>query len=98
VFTFGFQAFGVIMATIEQLDSSIDVIMDLNDELKELNQTQQIDSSLEKLEVEESPEESVCRMCANHAKGVDMLLKENSEVRLVVKQYLHLEVHILIIL
>jgi hypothetical protein len=77
----------LIMATAEQLDSSIEVIMELNG-----SQQLQNDSLQEKLVVEESPNEGVCRLCAIHGKGVDMLLKENSSVRQVVKHYLHLEV------
>lgn len=78
-----------VMATTEQLDSSIEVIMELNG-----SQQMQMDSSQElKVDVEESPEVAVCRLCANHKKGVDMLLKENSSVRHIAKQYLHLEVN-----
>jgi hypothetical protein len=82
------------MASKEELDSSIEeVLLDPTESQQTLN-----DSSQEKLVVEESPEEGVCRLCANHGKGVDMLLKENTPVRLVVKKYLHIEVHLIFFL
>jgi hypothetical protein len=81
------------MASKEELDSSIEVLLEPTESQQTLN-----DSSQEKLVVEESPEEGVCRLCANHGKGVDMLLKENTPVRLVVKKYLHIEVHLIFFL
>jgi hypothetical protein len=77
------------MATGEVLDSSIEVLSEETESQKTMN-----DSSQEKLMVEESLEEGVCRLCATHGKGVDMLLGANSPLRLIVQKYLHIEVHV----
>jgi hypothetical protein len=73
---------------MEELDSSIEVLSEPTESQQTLN-----DSSQEKLMVEESLEEGVCRLCAIRGKGVDMLLEANSPLRLTVKKYLHIEVH-----
>lgn len=72
------------MAT-EEMDSSV-----------ELNRSQQMEDSSpeENIESKESSEEmGICRMCAKHGMGVDMLLEQHSAIRNIAKHYLKLEVH-----